>query len=240
VITSELAAAARNNAVWCDTVCRAHGRPGEFLPGLWVDRHPAPRFYPNAITLGADEAAVVARLYELGRAGLPPGWGVKDSFCTLDLTPLGFRVLFDAEWIWRPAARSVPPPGGGLAGAHWARIRTQAELAGWEAAWGSASEEDRLFPPLLAYPAIAFLAAYRAGEIIAGAIANQSDDVVGLGNTFGPTGESAGLWAGIITAARQAFPGLPLAGYEAGADLAAAQSAGCAAIGPLRVWVSDT
>jgi hypothetical protein len=34
--------AARNNAVWCDTVCRAHGVPGEFLNGIWVNRKLGP------------------------------------------------------------------------------------------------------------------------------------------------------------------------------------------------------
>ena len=31
-------------------------------------------------------------------------------------------------------------------------------------------------------------------------------------------------------------PGLPVVGYEHGADLAAAQQAGCQVLGPLRVW----
>jgi len=40
--------AARNNAEWCDAVCRAHGNPGEFHDGIWLNRKPVPRFYPNA------------------------------------------------------------------------------------------------------------------------------------------------------------------------------------------------
>ena len=245
-----VAAAARNNAVWCDTVCRAHGRPGEFLPGLWLNRHQAPRFYPNAVTLAAssDEAAAgpaagpsaspLERIRDLGRAGLPKGWGVKDSFRALDLAPLGFRVLFDAEWIWRPV--DMPPPGTGFARFPWARVRSASELAAWETACGATPEEDRLFPPLLLDdPAVAFLAAQRDGEIVAGAIAYHSGDAVGLSNFFGPEDQAADTFAWAVVMAGQVFPGLPLVGYESGADLAAAQEAGFTTIGPLRVWVSD-
>ena len=31
--------AARNNAQWCDAVCRAHGNPGEFHDDIWLNRH---------------------------------------------------------------------------------------------------------------------------------------------------------------------------------------------------------
>ncbi len=249
VITPEQAAAARNNAVWCDTVCRAYGRPGEFLPGLWVNREAAPRFYPNIVTLAAgdeplagDTASLRECLHVLGQAGLPTGWGVKDSFHAHDLAPLGFRRLFEAAWIWRPADALPPPFSAGRASAGWSRVRSAPELAAWESAWGTTPEQDRLFPlTLLADPMVAFLAAYAAGQIIAGAIANHSGAVVGLSNLFGPDGptQSLATWAGAIAAAREAFPGQPLVGYEAGADLAAAQAAGFAAIGPLQVWVSD-
>jgi len=37
------AAAARNNARWCDAMARAHGAPGAFATQAWINRHPAPR-----------------------------------------------------------------------------------------------------------------------------------------------------------------------------------------------------
>jgi hypothetical protein len=40
------ALAARNNALWCDAVCRAHDRPGEFHDTPWLTRLGALRFYP--------------------------------------------------------------------------------------------------------------------------------------------------------------------------------------------------
>ena len=51
-------AAALNNARWCDAVCRAHGKPGRFLPPIWVNAETVPRFYPNAVTLEAGEEAL--------------------------------------------------------------------------------------------------------------------------------------------------------------------------------------
>ena len=61
--------AARNNAIWCDTVCRTHGTPGEFSDALWLNRHPMPRFYSNAVTL-SDQQAAAAQLAHL-RALVP-------------------------------------------------------------------------------------------------------------------------------------------------------------------------
>lgn len=77
--------AARNNAIWCDTICRAHGFPGEFHDSLWLNRHPVPRFYPNVVTL-ADEhrsAEQLTHIRDLIAADLPGSWAVKDSFSTL-------------------------------------------------------------------------------------------------------------------------------------------------------------
>jgi hypothetical protein len=42
--SSITALAAHNNAMWCDAVCRAHDRPGEFHEALWLTRLGTPRF----------------------------------------------------------------------------------------------------------------------------------------------------------------------------------------------------
>src|SRR4030095_14145228 len=76
-------AAARNNARWCDAVCRAHGRAGTFLPHAWVHAAPVPRFDPNAVTLAPDEAAIAEQRSSVGilaTSNLPGRWAVKDSF----------------------------------------------------------------------------------------------------------------------------------------------------------------
>ena len=35
------AAAARNNAAWCDAMARLHGAAGEFAAAAWINRHRA-------------------------------------------------------------------------------------------------------------------------------------------------------------------------------------------------------
>ena len=88
--------AARNNALWCDTICRAHGIPTEFHAQLWLSRQPTPRFYPNAVTLANPNAGSAQLVYmqQLLAEAMPANAGVKDSFCTLDLAPIGFHPLF--------------------------------------------------------------------------------------------------------------------------------------------------
>ena len=58
--TARLELAARNNAAWCDAVCRAYGAPGEFDDELWLTRRPAPPLYPNAVTLTARDGSASA------------------------------------------------------------------------------------------------------------------------------------------------------------------------------------
>jgi len=235
--------AALNNAVWCDTVCRAHAGPGVFLDDLWINRQPAPPSYPNAMTLtdGRRRAQQIAHIRDLARADIPGEWGIKDSFAALALAPLGFRTLFAAQWIYRPATRSATAVA--VPGIRWVRVRAGAQLAAWESAWSRPSPVDahadstRVFPAaLLADREVAFIAAYRAGHIVAGVIANRTDDVVGISNLFLPATGRQQLLAGCVAAVVDTFPGLPLVGYEARDQLAAVQDAGFETLGPLRVW----
>ncbi|HEU4420982.1 MAG TPA: hypothetical protein VFR67_00395, partial [Pilimelia sp.] len=43
--------AARNNAEWCDLVCRTHGIDTELDHDAWVARRRSPPLYPDAVTL---------------------------------------------------------------------------------------------------------------------------------------------------------------------------------------------
>lgn len=239
--------AVHNNAAWCDTVCRSHGQPGEFREGIWLNRGKVPPFYPNAVTLlapmGAGVSAQLAAIRELVVEGPPGGWGVKDSFCTLDLAPLGFRMLFEAQWIYRAA--SLPELETPTSGIHCARITDAAELARWEAAWQGepaneweADQVSIFLPSLLADETIAFIAVYQQDRIIAGVIANRTGAVVGLSNLF-VRGDSEALRAGCVAGVMAAFPGLPVVGYERGDDLIAAQALGFESLGPLRIWMRD-
>jgi hypothetical protein len=236
-----VAQAAHNNAVWCDTVCRTHGVPGDLRPGIWLNLHATPPFYPNAVTLTNthDHATQLAAIRDLLAAGIPGAWAVKDSFCALDLAPLGFQPLFEATWIARPA--TIPRPQQESTGAEWRAVRDAAELQAWEAAWSEPTDHTkpapaRIFlPALLDDPNVLLLAAYCEQRIVAGAIANRSGEVVGLSNIFVPEQGAATYWAEATGALADLFPGLPIVGYTSGAELAF-QALGFEALHPLRVW----
>ena len=70
--------------------------------------------------------------------------------------------------------------------------------------------------------------------LLAAVSLNQGADVVGLSNLFGFPIDV--VWRSLVATAGEIFPGLPLAGYERGDDLAAAHRAGFETVGPLRVW----
>ncbi len=228
-------AAAANNALWCEVVCRAHGRPGELSGSLWLNRAAVPPGYPNVVTLDRSPDPALEAIRALRDAPLPAGWGVKDSFGVLPLHEAGFRTLFEAEWICRPPELGLPDR------AHpdldWRRIESGEALLDWETAWGESRGGPRIFPPALVDRAdIAIFGAFdgslEPGNIVAGVIANRTGDVVGLSNLFG-----RGTEGGAIRAVSRAFPGLPLVGYESGDALAVSRALGFRSVGPLRVWV---
>lgn len=234
--------AARNNALWCDAVCRAHGKPGAFSDHLWWNLHVVPRFYSNAVTLSRAEGFTFQqdRIRDLLSADLASRWSVKDSFCTLDLAPMGFSILFEATWLSRPA--DLPRPRCEMEDVRWGYVEDPLELERWEAAWGGSPEgaletEPRIFlRPLLSADGVAFVAGYQGGRIVAGAVANRTDDVVGLSNVFTPAEDAVQYWAGCVAGAIAAFPGLPLLDYERGRDLELARETGFSELEPLRVW----
>jgi hypothetical protein len=235
--------AAQNNAVWCDTVCRTHGIPGEFHPSMWINRSTTPPFYPNAVTLvdGQDQDAQYAHIRDLIAARIPTPWAVKDSFAALDLAPLGFTLLFEAMWTCRPATAVRPTARN--TDVRWERVRSAAELHAWELAWRGTpatpvapAQADLFRPALLADPDMLIVAAYHQHRIVAGAIANRTGAVVGLSNVFVPDQGAATFWAGCVGMILDHFPGQALVGYEAGEGLAQAEACGFAALQPLRVW----
>ncbi|MEV6952474.1 hypothetical protein [Streptomyces sp. NPDC051183] len=235
-----LLAAARNNAEWCDAVCRGHALRPEFAPDAWTSARRTPPYYPDAVSLTRDASAdALVAAVDTGS----PGCSVKDSFATLDLAPAGFEVLFEAQWIHRPALAG----GGAAAGAgpvaatdsrlEWSEVASAEELEAWEAAWDG-EESTGLFRPSLLGEDIVFLAGRAGGRIVAGAVANTGGGVVGVSNLFAlDDADTDAAWAGALAGVAARWPELPVVGYESGDDLDAAVRAGFAPLGPLRVWL---
>ncbi|MEU0742213.1 hypothetical protein [Streptomyces sp. NPDC006134] len=225
-------AAARNNAERCAAMSRAHGAPGEFGEQAWTAPSRTPLYHPDAVTLvpGADPAALVARIDTAA-----PGASVKDSFGDLDLAEAGFRVLFEAQWIHRPA--SAPAPATDLS---WDVVDEPDTLRAWALAWDRGDGNADLFrPELLDDPATFVLAGRTAdGRMAAGAVASRSEQVVGITDLFALEGGLDVAWPVVLDAMSRLFPASPVVGYERGEALAAAVRHGFEPVGPLRVWLN--
>ncbi|WP_327366224.1 hypothetical protein [Streptomyces sp. NBC_01217] len=225
-------AAARNNAEWCAAMSRSHGLAGEFGAQDWTAPARTPLYYPDAVTLvpDADSAALATRIDTT-----TPGASVKDSFADLDLSEAGFQVLFEAQWIHRPA--SAPAITSDLA---WDVAGDPDTLRAWAHAWDDGNGNADLFrPELLDDPATFVLAGQSpGGRVIAGAVASHSDQVVGISNVFALEGGPDAAWPVVLDAVHRLFPTLPVVGYEHGGDdLAAAVRHGFEPVGPLRIWL---
>lgn len=248
-VNQKLSNCVQNNATWCSIVCDSHGNAGQFNETTWVNTEKSPPFYPNLITLTAGQCDTqtfqIENLIEDKSANLARNWGVKDSFDSLNLSELGFRKIIRGSWIYRDEAPVIaeasPTPA-----VHWIKITQADELAAWEKAWrnepaDTAGPVDNpiMLTPLLANRHIAILAAIQDKQIVAGVIANQSDDVVGLSNIFLPEANEAYFRAACVTEVSKLFPNVAMVGYESGDDLTAMKTLGFEALGPLSIWIRD-
>ncbi|WP_416069284.1 hypothetical protein [Streptomyces buecherae] len=210
---------------------RSHGLTGEFGADAWAAPARTPLYYPDAVTLapGADRGALVSRIDTAA-----PGATVKDSFADLDLTEAGFHVLFDAQWLHRPAGGPARAPD-----LPWEVVSHPAALRAWALAWdGGDGNADLFRPELLDDPATFVLAGQSPdGRVLAGAVASRSDQVVGVSNVFGLDGGPDAAWPGALDAVRELFPTLPVVGYEQDEDLTVAVRHGFEPVGPLRIWL---
>src|SRR5690606_40255755 len=95
----------------------------------------------------------------------PPGAPLKHSFADLDLTAPGFHILFEPQWIHRPA--SAPAMTSDVP---WSAVDTAPALHTWAQAWDNAQGNADLFhPELLNDSATTVLAGHATdGTVIAG------------------------------------------------------------------------
>ena len=149
----------------------------------------------------------------------------------MDLTSASFRVLFSAEWIFRLPGGSE----GAASAAVWSRVDDPDGLREWEQAWGG--NAGTFAPSLL--DELVVLRGEVNGVIVAGAIVNGSESVVGVSNFFVAHGEPVAAWSGLLADVGGRFPGLAIVGYESGAALEVARRSGFRPIGPLRVWINE-
>jgi len=233
--TSVRAAAARNNADWCASVCRSHGIQTTFAEAAWSSARRTPPYYPDAVTLQHD---AVPSDFLSGIDTASPGCSIKDSFAALDLTSDGFVELFTAQWIHRPAGLPAPQTPARPT----THVTTAAQLRDWQTAWhGEGVAPDVFRPALLDDPAVLLLAVHNGPNLAGGVALNRSPGAVGLSNLFAlDRSDRAAIWSSALAAAADRFPGLPIVGYERGDDLTTAVASGFTVVGTLRVWMHNS
>src|SRR3954470_182239 len=218
--------AVRENATWCDLVCRSHRlRPDADARMWWSDRG-TPSLSPDAVTLDP----TVGEFDVLGRIHDAPGASVKDSFAALDLEPDGYHVLFDATWFVRPPGSTPAEADDGFE-----RVTDKFTFGAWRYAWGG--PDDVLLPGLLRTSAVTILGARTPDERYdRGGILHRTSiggaQVVGLSNTFGPV-------AKVALAATAHSADAWIVGYDSAEVVAGLGALGFVGCGPLRVWVRD-
>ena len=222
-----VAAAVANNAAWCDLVCRSAGLPTVLGPDLWSTPRRSPDAYPDAVTLrpGVPVADVLAAVDD------SDGASVKDSFADLDLAPHGWSVLFEAQWLTRPAV-SRDGPRTAVADR---RPRHAAALARRPRLGGDPAGRPRR--PGRAAPARRRRATARSPSPRSTAPARVPTPSSACRTCRCCALEPELVWSELAMLARRELGAHPLVGYESGPDLLAPVAVGFEPVGRLRVWV---
>lgn len=223
-IDHRLRAAVDASLTWYDALCALHGVRCGIEEDTWVAYDPPPPLHSVAKTVepGTPRDRALAALAPLEHGS------IADSFGDLDLPGRGLELLFEAQWVHRPAADpGVRLPEG------WSVVRTPAALAAWNARHDTA---DVLLPGLLDRSSFRVLGRYVEGVPVAGAVTHLCAGVVDLSNVWAVDG-SGPDWPELVRAVSALHPGRDLVGWEEGDALDRAREAGFTAVGPQLVWV---
>jgi len=206
-----LRAAVDASVSWYDALCALHGVPCGIEDDVWCAYAPPPPLHSNAKTV--EPGTQLDRIL----AAIPAEGGIADSFGEFDLTGEGYRLLFEARWIHRPAPveslRQLPTG--------WEPVRTKSELRAWTSRHDT---ESVLTPGLLHRSAFRVLGRRDGDGYGAGVVLHLGTGTVSLSNVWST---SAGLdWTELVSAAAAVFPGRALVGYERGDGLEGALAAG--------------
>jgi hypothetical protein len=212
-----------NNILWCGTVSEMHGASRKMSGNIWGLSSGAPRFYPDIITSSKD----VLTQEVIDFIGKREIFSLKDSYSNLELVPYGFKILFEAEWIYHE------PIHGESKGQEWRIIQTEKELLEWASI---CDLQDIMKRDIIKKSDVKIFINWEKQTSF---IANLGADVVGISNVFSKVPPNEELWVNISQIVSTKFPGLPMVGYEHGQDLLYALSSGWKSLGPLRVWIKN-
>jgi len=111
------------------------------------------------------------------------------------------------------------------------------DLASWTGSTSGGAGGDLFRPALLRDPTVTFIGGYDGRAIVAGAVLNRTEDVIGISNVFTTRGDLDSTWRGCLVYVDCAAPGAGIVGYESGDELAAAHRQGSESVAPLRIWL---
>lgn len=225
--------AARNNAEWCDIVCRTHKIPGEFLENVWINQKEVPAFYPNAVIIKPLSHKTLNDIIQTLKKIPLETYAIKDSFNELPIDKMECKILFEADWITHFQGELTHSNTTG----NWTIIKDAQELKNWEYTWNNNQPPDkRIFlPSILSEKGVFFLAKYNSNQIVAGGIVNIAHDIVGLSNVFTQELLTNKVWYEISIFIKEKISTLPVVGYERDKALVLAHEAGYKTIGKLKV-----
>lgn len=215
-----------NNIVWCGMVCEMHGAAAVSRGNLWGLLSAAPKFYPDIITSSRNATAQEVNDF-IGNREI---FSIKDSYANLALQPFGFKILFEAEWIYHAPVSKIE----GMR-QEWRVIKTDEELMKWISANGL----ENVIKSDILRRKDAEIFMREEKDKLSGFIANLGAGAVGVSNVFSKDDSYERLWPDIVQIVSNRFPGLPMVGYEHGEGLKAALTSGWESAGPLRIWIKD-
>ena len=233
-MTDPVELCAEASAAWHASWLRALGLRSERGIDAWRALDRPPHIYLAGITLRADASAdAVADV---------PG-GICDTWQTLDLTSLGFRVWRQEPWFHRPAGPLDHPV---LRELEIVPVRTAPEVEEFEAVSvrGYENEEATIEPgtfhppAILEDPAMKMLVGRVEGRPVAAAMGYRTDSAVGVfGVTTVASARRRGYGAALTRAAMLTETGLPsvLAPSEEGERVY--ERLGFRSVGALSIWV---
>jgi len=230
-LTDKIARMVANNAAWIDMALTALGIGGEFTSVLWHNTNDMPPVFPNADILGGTEAQQLAAIEELVQARARRVVAVKDAWARLDLTPMGFEVLFEAQWLYRDP-QLLPPSASDL---QVERVTSAEGLRDFALACNGPDISVEVYSPaLLNNPDVVWLVGKQNDNLVAGVTSVRAQGLNGINNLFGATEAQQ---TQMLRAAVNAFPDLPACGYEGAESIPPYIPLGFQTVGPLKVWL---
>jgi GNAT superfamily N-acetyltransferase len=238
----KLEIAIRNFVDHCQAIPTALGSPGTRTPYFAANQHTLDIPYPNGITIGGVENSQshIVQIQQL-MAARPPNakTGVVDAYPNLDLTPLGFEMMFDSPWAYREPTEPNPPP---QIDRPIETVRTPEQLLKFDRAaaigFGQPHADTVYSNPLLNDDRYRFCFIRQSGEVVAGVQTFTNEESVGIYTLFTLADhQRKGYAAALVYEALARAPGLPAITNPNDNSDRVFESNGFTRIGTRTIWI---